>query len=234
MAKPVHLLAGMLAALALTACGGHTTGTPTANRDTVSVSGEGSVKARPDIFSLVAVARERGEDIAAMKSTVDDQVQAMLDLADDLGIEEKHVTARDIQISPEWQYQPERELIGHQVSREVAFQVSGMERYAELAEGLAQLGLKEIRPNGSEISNVDELAGQALEKAVHDARARAEILARAAGRELGAAISINARGSNVPRPQMMRVAMATQDSSESYRPGEQDVTASVQITFQLN
>jgi len=32
----------------------------------------------------------------------------------------------------------------------------------------------------------------------------------------------------------MRAAMAKEDASQSYRPGEQDVTASVQITFQLN
>ncbi len=81
-----------------------------------------------------------------MKSTVDDQVQAMLDLADDLDIPEKSVTASDIQISPEWQYQPERKLIGHQVSREVTFKVSGVERYAELADGLAGLGLRSCAP----------------------------------------------------------------------------------------
>ena len=80
----------------------------------------------------------------------------------------------------------------------------------------------------------DELAHQALEKAVKDARDKAEILARAAGRELGEAMQINAQGYNVPGPVPMRAAMAKEDASQSYRPGEQDVTASVQITFQLN
>ncbi|MEK9854544.1 MAG: SIMPL domain-containing protein, partial [Rhodobiaceae bacterium] len=81
-------------------------------------------------------------------------------------IDDKHITASDIQIAPEWEYQPERKLIGHQVSREVTFKVSGVDRYARLADGLAGQGLKEVRPAGSEISNADELAKQALEKAV--------------------------------------------------------------------
>ncbi|MBM7334334.1 MAG: SIMPL domain-containing protein [Alcanivorax sp.] len=233
MAKPAHLFAGLLAVLTLTACGAQTTTAPAADRDTVSVSGEGSVKARPDVFSLVAVARERGDDIAAMKNTVDQQVQAMLDLADELDIEEKNVTASDIQISPEWEYQPERKLIGHQVSREVTFKVAGMDRYARLADGLADQGLKEVRPAGSEISNADALAKQALKKAVKDAREKAGILARAAGRELGEAVVINAQGYTMPQPMMMRAAMAKEDSMESYRPGEQDVSANVQITFEL-
>ncbi len=48
------------------------------------------------------------------------------------------------------------------------------------------------------------------------------------------AMQINAQGYNVPGPMPMRAAMAKEDASQSYRPGEQDVTASVQITFQLN
>ncbi|GAA5128207.1 SIMPL domain-containing protein [Alloalcanivorax gelatiniphagus] len=234
MAKPVHLFAGLLAMLTLTACGAQTNTAPAAtDRDTVSVSGEGSVTARPDRFTLVAVAREQGDDIAAMKDKVDSQVEAMLGLADDLEIEEKNVTASDIQISPEWQYQPERKLIGHQVSREVTFKVDGMDRYAKLADGLADLGLREVRPGGSEISNADELAKQALEKAVKDAREKAGILARAADRELGKALMINAQGYTMPQPMMMRAAIAKDEGSQSYRPGEQDVSANVQITFEL-
>ena len=76
MRKTAHLLTGLLAALILTACGGNN-GQPIAERDTVSVSGEGTIKARPDIFNLVAVARERGDDVAAMKDEVDRQVQAI-------------------------------------------------------------------------------------------------------------------------------------------------------------
>ena len=125
MRKTAHLFTGLLAALVLTACGGNN-GQPIAERDTVSVSGEGTIKARPDIFNLVAVARERGDDVSAMKDEVDRQVQAMLDLAEQLQIDDKHITASDIQIAPEWEYQPERKLIGHQVSREVSFRTSGV------------------------------------------------------------------------------------------------------------
>lgn len=231
MVKPAPLFAGLLAALLLTACGAPA---GPEQRDTVNVSGEGTVKARPDVFLLTAVARERGDDIASMKSTVDNQVQAMLDIADDLDIPEKNVTASDIQISPEWQYQPERKLLGHQVSRDVTFKVSGVKRYAELADGLAGLGLKELRPAGSEISNADELARQALKKAVEDARDKAEILASAAGRSLGEAMQINAQGYHMPQPvMMMRADMAKGESMDSYRAGEQDVRANVQITFEL-
>ncbi|ARB46305.1 SIMPL domain-containing protein [Alloalcanivorax xenomutans] len=220
-----------LAVLGLSACGTDS-GTATGERDTITVSGEGNVSGQPDIFNLQATARETGDDIATMKGRVDDQVKAMLDLADSLDIEEKDVTATDIRVTPQWQYQPERKLIGHEVAREVRFQVKGIEVYAELADGLTKLGLKDISPAGTDISNAAELNQQALEAAVEDARAKAEIVAKAADRKLGPAITINVQSQSHPVP-MMRAAMAKDAVQESYRPGEQDLSAQVMVTFQL-
>ena len=172
--------------------------------------------------------------MAEMKDRVDDAVSNMLDLADDLDIEEKSVTASTMRITPQWQYQPERKLVGHQISREVSFQVDGLETYAELLEGLAEQGVRNIRPAGAQVSNRDKLAKKALEKAVEDARERAEILAEAADRDLGEAFQIQAQGINSPQPVMMMARAKDSGAAESYRPGETEISAQVQITFELD
>lgn len=220
-----------LAALTLTACDD---GPNTLNRDSITVSGSGEISAQPDIFRVVATAREQGDDIAAMKSRVDDTVADMLDLADDLGIEEKQVRASDLHVQPQWQYQPERKLIGHEVSREVTFRANGLDIYTQLLGGLAKQSVRDIRPAGTEVSNADKLANQALKKAVADARQRAEIIADAAGRELGKAFQIQAQDFQPPQPVMMMARGMESDSADSYRAGETDIIARVQITFELN
>ena len=169
-----------------------------------------------------------------MKDRVDDAVGNMLDLADDLDIEEKSVTASTMRVSPQWQYQPERKLIGHQVSRDVSFKVDGLETYAELLEGLAEQGVRNIRPTGAEVSNRDELGNQALKKAVADARQRAEIIAEAADRDLGEAFEIQAQGIHHPQPVMMMARSKESGAADSYRAGETEISAQVQITFELN
>lgn len=229
--KLLYPLFTLLAVTVLSACGNQ----PAApgQRDTVSVQGQGSVKGQPDTFILVATASQRGNDVASMKSKVDDQVSDLLDLADGLDIDNKNVTASDIQIAPQWQYQPKRKLIGYQVSRDVTFRVKGVDRYAKLTDGVSKAGITEMRPGGTEISNADELTNKALKKAVADAHAKAKLLADAAGRDLGKAITISSQSGPVPRPVPMRMAMAKEDSANSYRPGEQDVTATVRITFEL-
>lgn len=72
-----------LGALTLTACS-DTHQMLSTGPDSITVSGNGEIAAQPDIFRVAATAREQGDDIAAMKSRVDDAVADMLDLADDL------------------------------------------------------------------------------------------------------------------------------------------------------
>lgn len=222
-----------LGALSLAACS-DTHQTINSSPDSITVSGSGDIAAQPDIFRVVATAREQGDDIAAMKSRVDNAVADMLDLADDLDIEEKQVRASDLNVQPQWQYQPERKLIGHQVSRQVTFRANGLDTYTQLLDGLAKQGLRDIRPAGTEVSNADELANQALEKAVADARQRASIIAKAADRELGKAIQIQAQDFQPPQPVMMMARSEKSGHADSYRPGETDITARVQITFELD
>ncbi|MDX1803603.1 MAG: SIMPL domain-containing protein [Alcanivorax sp.] len=224
---PLLLLTAMLA---LAGCNNQTA---PASRDSISVSGHGDIKAQPDIFRVVATPRRQGDDIDAMKQDVDDQVTRMLDLADSLEIARKQVTANELRVTPVWQYQPQRKLTGHQVSRQVSFRVDGLETYARLLDGLSKLGVRDIRPAGSEISNQEALAKQALKKAVADARERATIAAEAAGRKLGKAIQIQVQGRHLPQPVMM-MARAKDSSAESYRAGESQVTAQVQVTFELD
>ena len=202
-------------------------------RDSITVSGLGEVTATPDIFSVSATAQNEGDDIDAMKSRVDDQVTAMLELADDLDIPESQTRATEFRVSPQWQYQPEHKLIGHQVARSVQFRVSGLDTYAALLDGLAKLNIRNIQPTGSEVSNADALSEKALEHAVKDARQRAEILASAAGRDVGEAIRIESHSVGSPRPVMMEM-MAKGSPADNYRAGETDVTAQVQITFELD
>ena len=102
------------------------------------------------------------------------------------------------------------------------------------SEGLAEQGVRNIRPAGAQVSNRDKLAKKALEKAVEDARERAEILAEAADRDLGEAFQIQAQGINSPQPVMMMARAKDSGAAESYRPGETEISAQVQITFELD
>ncbi len=79
-------------------------------------------------------------------------------------------------------------------------------------------------------SDADALYRQALAKAVDDAKARADVLAKAAGRALGGVTAIVESGS-APMPVYAK-ASAAQDSTPVVS-GPQETTAQVTVTYEL-
>lgn len=208
---------------------------PQSHPASISVLGSGEVRAVPDLFRVRAVASREGQDINAMKQAVDREVTTVLALARNLNIEEKDLQALSLSVQPQWEWQPERRLVGYRVSRELDIRVSGLERYAELLEGMTRIGLHEINPVGAEISNLNQIEQQALAKAVQDARARAAVMAEAAGRSLGRVLSIQSEGAQavVPMPAAMEMKALRADSS-GWSAGETRVVQRVQVQFALD
>ncbi|WP_111656207.1 SIMPL domain-containing protein [Isoalcanivorax indicus] len=222
---PLLLLAS---ASLIVGCGGHTT-----ERDTVEVAGYGEIKTTPDRFRVRAVSSRSGDDIPGMKQEVDSEIRAALSLAEALGLPERQVRATGITIQPEWQWQPERKLIGHRVARDIELAVDGIEAYADLLEGLTQLGFTELHQASAELADPQAHEREVLQKAVANARDKAETLAQAAGRELGEAVIIREQsGHQGPQP-MLAMARESADTSSAYSAGEITLTRQVQVRFEL-
>jgi uncharacterized protein YggE len=221
-------LAALLLTLTLCACG-----QPQAdNTTTLDVTGSAEVQAVPDRFVVRAAAMQEGQDVRALSQTVNDQVTQVLALAAKLGIDKQQVQALSLQISPQWQYQPKRELTGYQVRRDLTITLKGLEHYGELLQGLVAIGINDISQTQASVSNSHELMLDALADAMKDARAKADKVAAAAGLKVDKAISIQLRDSGQPSPMPMR-AMALKADSASFEPGTSSLSQQVSVTFSL-
>ncbi len=101
----------------------------------------------------------------------------------------------------------------------------------ELIDAAAEAGANQISGPGLSSSNAEALYRQALGKAVAEARARAEVLAKAAGRSLGEITDIVEGTSAMPYyAERMQAADA---ASTPIVPGEQETSASISVTFTL-
>lgn len=120
----------------LSACGA-----PVDNRDYVEVSGEGSVETVADVFRVNATATARGDDADALKRQVDTQVNTVLDVLKKTGVADKDISALQLHVQPEWQWQPERKLIGYVASRNIEITIRGMERYGAVLGALTRAGI---------------------------------------------------------------------------------------------
>src|SRR5262249_15432810 len=106
-----------------------------------------------------------------------------------------------------------------------------VEHAGDLIDAGTAAGANDVSGPGLTESDSDRLYRQALAAAVSDARARAESLARAAGRSLGSIESISETGAE-PVPYARGVALAA-DAATPIVPGKQETSATISVTFEL-
>ena len=220
--------------IALLAMAGCQPGNPEGNTGPghIEVSGHGEVQVTPDVFPVQAEFVRVGKDVPGMKAELDQKVADLLDTLERLEVDEKDIRASDLQVRPEWQWQPERRLIGQRVSRTVVVRLRGLERYISVLSELGRAAPDQLQPLGSELADPAAAEEQALTLALRDARSRASALAREAGRELGSVVFIKEQGGSSPQPVAL-MAMEAAPARQAYTAGEQTISANLVARFEL-
>lgn len=206
---------------------------------TIAVSGQGEIMAEPDRAFVTLGVEARKPALEAARIEVARTVDALLKLTRELQIDPQHVRSTRITVQPEYNWDNatrERHLIGYLVSRQVEIDLRDLEKLGRLLERATDLGANQIGDPRLDSSKRRELEREALAKAVEDAKANAEAVARAAGARLGAVRTISANSGFTPPPVPMRVkamAMEASDAAQSYQPGQMTFTGNVQIEYDL-
>lgn len=201
-------------------------GAEAAAPNTVAVTGVGNVKAVPDQAELSFGVESRGETAAAALASNRDAMRKVIAALRDGG-------ARDLQTEyvSVWPVSSGGgEITGYSASNSVSAAI-GVERAGELIDAATTAGANDVSGPGLSRSDSDRLYRQALAAAVADARDRAEALAKAAGRSLGAVETIS-EGGVEPAPYPERAA-AVGDAATPIVPGRLETSATVSVTFEL-
>jgi uncharacterized protein YggE len=233
-----HVTAAIAASLVLLGTAAH--GQQSTQPRTVNVNGQGEVRAEPDRATVTLGVESRKPKLEDARAEVAKTVDAVLKLTRDLKIDQKLVRSTRINVQPEynWSGQPnERTLIGYYVARQVEVELHDLEKLGQLLERATDLGVNQMGDPRLDSSKRQELAREALAKAVGDARQNAEVIAKAAGATLGRARTISANAEFTPPPMpMVRAAMAMEakQAGAPYQSGEMTFNATVNVQYDLD
>ena len=199
---------------------------PAATTDTVSVTGTGSVDAVPDRAEVSAGVETRAATAKAALTANGAAMQKVIAALRASG--GKDVTTQTVSLSTAFDQNGQPNGF---VASNVAAAETSLDGAGALIDAAVAAGANTVYGPSLSRSDADALYRQALAKAVDDAKARAEILAKAAGRSLGRVTAIAESGSATPVPYAAK-ASAAQDSTPVVS-GPEETTASVSITFEL-
>ena len=241
---PLHTLRRSLLAAVLATCAlaGTALAQPTPAPRLVSVTGQGEVKAMPDMAYVSLGVEARKPVLADARAEVTRAVERILALTRELGIDPKQVDSSQLQVQPEYRWNEQdsqRVLLGYVVSRQIQVEVRDLEKLGLLLERAVSAGANQEGGARLDSSKRKALERQALARAVEDARLDAETLARSAGMKLGTVYSLSASSEAMPmfyakgERALAAAPMADAAAAETYEAAELRFTANVSAQWEL-
>ena len=202
---------------------------------TITVSGEATVSVAPDqaqidagVASDAKTAREASEANNAAMSKV------LLALKG-AGIAEKDYQTSRLSLQP--QYAPNHSgpspIVGYRASNRVTVRIREVGKLASVIDVLVGAGANDIGGINFTVSNASKLLDEARERAIADARRKAEIYAKAAGVALGAPLSISEEGAPGPVLYRAKVASAGMAVSAPVAQGEETLQVNVSVSWAI-
>lgn len=203
----------------------------------ISVTAEGEATVAPDMAVASFAVSGDGRDLGATRDDVNRRASAVLARLRELGIADGDLNAPDVNVQPQYDYRKGQKLIGYRVSRQMTAKVRSLDTLGEVLDGLVAAGANEV--HGAQMTASDPSAAEhaALEVAVRAARAKADVLASAAGVTLGAVSRIEEEvGGGVGPLPRFRAMAASADMAEApteVAAGDLTVTRRIRAWFDL-
>ena len=200
---------------------------------TISVTGEATVSVPPDLAQIDGGVTSEAKTAREASEANNAAMGKVLQALKGAGIEEKDIQTSRLSLQP--QSAPNRSgpsaISGYRASNRVTIRVRDVTKVASVIDTLVGAGANEIGGINFVVSQASKLLDEARERAVADARRKAEIYAKAAGVTLGAPLNISEEGNSVPVPyRRMAAGMAV---SAPVAQGEETLAVTVSVSWAI-
>lgn len=199
----------------------------------IVVSGEGRVEAAPDVATVTAGVQAEATQAADALGASSAAMRAVFDALAGAGIAPEDMQTSQIGVDPVWDDgsagQPR--VRGYSATNTVAIRVRDVSRLGAIIDAVGAAGANRIFGIGFDVDEPRAQLDAARRLAVQDARARAELLAEAAGVTLGPVLSIRENvGGGGPAPMFARAEM---DAAPPVAEGVVGIETSVEIIYAI-
>ncbi|HMH71112.1 MAG TPA: SIMPL domain-containing protein, partial [Bradyrhizobium sp.] len=199
----------------------------------ISVTGEATVSVPPDLAEIGGGVTSEAKTAREASEANNAAMGKVLQALKGAGIEEKDIQTARLSLQP--QSAPNRSgpsaIAGYRASNRVTIRVRDVTKVASVIDTLVGAGANDIGGINFVVSQASKLLDEARERAVADARRKAEIYAKAAGVTLGAPLSISEEGNSAPAPyRRMAAGMA---ASAPVAQGEETLAVTVSVSWAI-
>lgn len=213
---------------------------PSQTPRTLSVTGQGEAKAAPDMAIVTIGVQSDGNTAADALRANSAAMKATIDKLKSMDIEARDIQTSGLNVNPRYNYENNRrepEVIGFRASNSVRVRLRDLDKAGEVVDEAVSSGANSLGGISFSFAEPKPLYDAARRDAVADARSRAELLADAAGVDLGPILTIQDGYVASPRYQdtiMVTASRAEADFSAPIEAGESSIRANVTLIYEIN
>lgn len=203
----------------------------------ITVSGEGTVFAVPDMAVISMGARAEAKTAKAAMDQTSEITAAILSQLSGFEIAPRDIQTSDLSLNPVWTNRSDSNgrprIDGYQASNRVTVRIRDLDALGPVLDAVLSDGANRLGGLQFTLSDPKPAMNDARRLAVADAVAKANLFADAAGVQLGALIGLSETGVRMPRPEMMSMERAA-DARVPVAQGETEVMAGVTLVYEIS
>ena len=202
----------------------------------LTVSGEGSAFAVPDMAVITMGASAQAFSAKDAMDETSDITRAILEELSAFDVAPRDIRTSDLSLSPVWSNRAQNggppQIDGYQASNRLTVRVRDLDQLGLILDAVLSDGANRLSGLQFKLSDPKPVIEDARRLAVADARAKAALYAEAAGVELGDLIRLSEGGARAPRPEMLSIARSA-DAGVPVAEGETELRASVTLVYEI-
>jgi len=226
--------AALLGLLALAGCGA-AVAPSNEQPHTLTVTGNGAAYGKPDVATVNLGVQTRNTDAGKAVDENTQKMSTIIATLKELGIDEKDIQTSNFSISAQPDYTPEGQPAGtftYVVDNSATVIVRDLTKVGTTLSQVVAKGANSIYGVNFSVSDPAALEGQARDKAMADARVRAEQMAKAAGVTLDKPLSISEYTSGpIPYAADFKAAPMASGAPVPIASGQVQINLQVSVTY---
>lgn len=203
----------------------------------ISVASREQVMVAPDVAEVVYSVYSQASDAQICQTQNNTDLEHVLTLLKDQGIEEKYIQTSNYGLSPMYDWNAGKTITGYEMNTDVTVSNIPIDNVGALLADSVDAGINSISSVTYKSSKYDESYQQALAKAIEAAKVKAQTMADAGGCKLGRIVNIEEHGGN--QAVRSNYAAGAAESKQAVAdmavmPGEIEIEASINVKFSIN
>lgn len=215
--------------------------------NTMSVEAQGKIPAIPDLAVVNLGVFTQGDTAEKAQSANTEKINQVIEFFKKQGIAKEDITTSNYNLYPTQDYKEGKTIItGYSISQNITVKIKNIDKenqelIGKIISGATTSGVNQINGISYSFDDPDNLRQQAREQAIVKAKEKASELAKASGLKLGKVINVFESGGYNPTPMYSAEGMGgmvgmggdMKSASPDIQPGQQDITASMTVTFEV-